>query len=107
MRSIFGTVLVGAAFAALATPSFSQELGDAKRGEDLAKTVCAECHAVEKGQGRSRNGEAPRFQTLATTPGFTPMAFKVALRTSHAKMPNLVLKNQEIDDLIAYIATLR
>jgi mono/diheme cytochrome c family protein len=107
MKAIIATIFAGTAFALSAGAGFSQELGDAKRGEMLAKSVCAECHAVEKGQGRSRNGQAPSFQTLATTRGMTPMAITVALRTSHKEMPNLVLKNQEVDDVIAYLATLR
>jgi len=107
MKSIIATIFAGAAFALLAGPSLSQELGDAKRGEDLAKSVCAECHAVEKGQGRSRNGQAPPFQTLARTRGMTPMAITVALRSSHKEMPNLVLKNEQVDNIIAYLATLR
>ena len=107
MKSMVATILAGAAFVALASPFHAQALGDAKRGQVLAQTVCAECHAVEKGQPRSRNGRAPTFETLATTPGMTPMALMVALRTSHREMPNLVLKNQEVDDVIAYVATLR
>jgi mono/diheme cytochrome c family protein len=107
MKPIIGTIFAAIAFAASASPSLSQELGDAKRGETLAKTVCVECHGVEKGQGRSRNGNAPSFQGLATTRGMTPMALMVALRTPHREMPNLVLKNNEVDDLIAYLATLR
>ena len=107
MKSIITVVFAGAASLALISPIFSQEMGDAKRGEELAKTVCAECHAVERDQAGSRNRNAPRFQTLATTPGMTPMAFMVALRTSHREMPNFALKNQEIDDLIAYFSTLK
>jgi mono/diheme cytochrome c family protein len=107
MKSIIAVSFAGAASVMLISSLFSQELGDAKRGEELAMTVCAECHAVEKDQGRSRNPNAPRFETLATTPGMTPMAFMVALRTSHKEMPNLALKNREIDDLIAYFATLK
>ena len=107
MKSIVATILAGAAFVAAASSIHAQPLGDAKRGQTLAQTVCAECHAVEKGQPRSRNGHAPTFETLATTPGMTPMALMVALRTSHKEMPNLVLKNQEVDDVIAYVATLK
>src|SRR5882757_9899518 len=107
MKSIIATVLAGAVFAASTAPAGSQELGSAKRGETIAKAVCAECHAVEKGEGGSRNAKAPRFQTLAGTRGMTPMAIMVALRTSHREMPNLVLKNQEVDDLIAYFAILK
>jgi mono/diheme cytochrome c family protein len=107
MKSIVTAVLAAAAFVALTSPIASQELGNAKRGEAMAKSVCAECHAVEKGEGGSPNGNAPRFQTLAAARGMTPMAFTVALRTSHREMPNLVLKDREVDDLIAYFATLK
>jgi mono/diheme cytochrome c family protein len=107
MKSITATVLAGTVFIALTGPIASQELGSAKRGEAIAKSVCAECHAVEKGDRGSRNGKAPRFQTLAAARGMTPMAIMVALRTSHREMPNLVLKNGEVDDLIAYFATLK
>jgi len=104
LRSI--TPLVAASLAISVGIVTAQELGDAKRGRVLAETVCAECHAVDKG-ALSRNGNAPTFQTVATTPGMTAMALRVALRTSHKEMPNLVLKNQEVDDVIAYIATLK
>ena len=107
MKSIAATMLTGAFLVAITAPIAAQELGSAKRGEAMAKAVCAECHAVEKGAGGSRNGNAPRFQTLATTRGMTPMALMVALRTSHKEMPNLVLKNSEVDDIIAYIETLK
>jgi mono/diheme cytochrome c family protein len=94
-----------AMFAANRAPA--EELGDAKRGLAVAQMTCAQCHAIRKGQLRSRNGRSPTFDAIAATPGMTPMAFRVALRTSHREMPNLVLKNEEIDDLAAYIATLK
>jgi len=106
MKRIGMTFFAAAGLAALAVAATAQEIGDAKRGRVLAETVCAECHAVDKG-ALSRNGNAPTFQTVATTPGMTAMALRVALRTSHKEMPNLVLKNQEVDDVIAYIATLK
>jgi mono/diheme cytochrome c family protein len=107
MNRIVATIFAGTAIVCFTSPGFSQELGDAKRGKSMAEMVCAECHAVEKGALRSRNGNAPTFTTLATTPGMTPMAVRVALRTSHREMPNLVLKNNEVDDVIAYLATLK
>ena len=107
MNRIVATLIAGAAMACFASPSFSQELGDARLGKTLAESVCAECHSVQKGATRSRNGNAPTFETLANTPGLTPMALRVALRTSHREMPNLVLKNAEIDNVIAYLATLK
>jgi cytochrome c2 len=107
MKHIIAAILAGASLAILAGSVTAQELGDARRGRNLAESVCAECHAVQKGALRSRNGNAPAFETVATTPGMTPMAIRVALRTSHREMPNLVLKNQDVDDVIAYLATLK
>jgi cytochrome c2 len=107
MKHIIAAILAGASMAILAGSVTAQELGDARRGQNLAETVCAECHAVQKGALRSRNDHAPTFETIATTRGMTPMALRVALRTSHREMPNLVLKNEEVDDVIAYLATLK
>jgi|SRR6185312_13613614 len=107
MKHLIAAAFAGTAAVCLASQGFSQELGNVKRGQNLAETVCAECHAVERDAPRSPNGSAPTFVTLATTPGMTSMALRVALRTSHTKMPNLVLKNHEVDDVIAYLATLK
>ncbi len=88
-------------------PVWSQELGSARQGHMLAETVCAECHAVEKGALRSRNDHAPTFESIATTPGMTPIAVRVWLRSAHREMPNLVLKPDEVDDVVAYLQTLK
>ena len=88
-------------------PAFCQELGSARQGQMLAESVCAECHAVEKGALRSRNDHAPTFENIATTPGMTPTAVRVWLRSAHREMPNLVLKPDEVDNVIAYLQTLK
>jgi cytochrome c2 len=100
-------VSAAAGLAILAGATSAQEMGDAKRGHLMAETVCSECHAIDKGAPRSRNGDAPTFESIANTRGMTPMALRVALRTPHQKMPNLILKNQEVDDIIAYLQTLK
>ena len=106
MRTIVMSVFA-AGLAFWAGAAAAQEMGDAKRGHLLAETVCSECHAIDKGAPRSRNGDAPTFESVAKTRGMTPMALRVALRTPHQKMPNLVIKDQEVDDIIAYLATLK
>jgi mono/diheme cytochrome c family protein len=67
----------------------AQDVGDVSRGFAVAHTICAECHAVDKGQLRS------------------PVTVRAALRTSHREMPNLNLRPEEVDDLIAYLSSLR
>ena len=81
----------------------AQELpGDPVLGRDLA-----ECHAVEADE---RDGITPGqrgFQDLADDPAMTPLALRVFLSTPHADMPNLILTQAEIDDLIAWIHSLK
>jgi mono/diheme cytochrome c family protein len=102
-----GAAALGLAIGVFPVSSYSQELGSASDGHMLASSVCAECHAVEKGALRSRNDHAPTFQNIAKTPGMTPMAVRVWLRSAHREMPNLVLKPNEVDDVIAYLETLK
>ncbi len=87
--------------------SRAQETGDVHRGQMLAQMTCAECHAVRKTQLRSRNRQAPTFVTLAHTPGINAMSIRVALRTSHREMPNLSLTTQQVEDVAAYILSLK
>ena len=49
----------------------------------------------------------PAFREIANTSGMTATAIRVFLRTSHPKMPNLILTPEETDDVIAYILSLR
>lgn len=88
-------------------PAFSQEAGDVMQGQELAQSVCAECHAVAPGAIRSPNGHAPTFDTIAHMPGMTPIAIRVWLRSAHKEMPNIVLSRDETDNVIAYLASLK
>src|SRR5262245_52702316 len=94
MRTIVTTFFAAASLAVSTGAAGAQEMGDAKRGHFLAETVCSECHAIDKGAPRSRNGNAPTFESVAKTRGMTPTALRVALRTPHREMPNLILKDQ-------------
>jgi len=102
-------VLLGAVIA-LAMPTThveAQEIGQPGRGLELAKQLCAQCHAVQKDEGRSPNELAPRFQAIASVPGMTGLALSVALNTSHRTMPNIILAADERADIIAYILSLK
>ena len=77
-----------------------------ERGLVIARRLCADCHAIERGQPVSPNMEAPTFQRVAKTPGMTRTALIVFFRTPHRMMPNLVIEGQDADDLIDYILSL-
>jgi len=89
------------------TPAPGQEIGRPEAGRILAERACAECHAVGKGRRQSPNGNAPSFQAVAEIPGMTAMALNAALQTSHETMPNVLLKEGELADIVAYILSLQ
>ena len=85
----------------------AQMQGDAMRGSALAETWCAACHIVDlKGTGKSVD-MAPPFIRIANDPKITPGFLQQWLVSSHPQMPNFNLGRREIDDLIAYIQTLK
>jgi len=111
MRNLIGTatgiVLALAAMTAAAGSARAQQPGNAERGLSLAQKICSECHLVDKVAGRSTNPDAPTFETIAKTPGLTSAALTVALRTSHRTMPNIVIKEDDSRDIVAYILSLK
>jgi mono/diheme cytochrome c family protein len=92
---------------AAATAAQAQERGDASKGLSYARRVCVECHAVLPKETISPNAKAPTFKAVANTPGMTATALAAWFRTSHPTMPNLILDPEDMDDVIAYILTLR
>lgn len=88
-------------------PAAGQEIGDPISGHILAREVCASCHDIEEDALRSPEPLAPTFETIAKTPGMTPTALSIFLRTPHSTMPNLVLAQDQLDNVIAYIMTLK
>jgi hypothetical protein len=51
---------------------------------------------------------APTFSAVADTPGMTERALFVWLQSSdHATMPNLMIAPGDLDDVVAYIMSLR
>lgn len=85
----------------------AQELGNPRRGEALARQICAECHAVGHRRLRSPNPQSPSFVAIASTPGMNGLALNAFLHTSHANMPNIILTGDQAQAIIAYILTLK
>ena len=99
-------LLLVAMFAIPATAG-AQESGNIARGETYARQRCAECHAVDRQTEYSPIRTAPRFERLANTPGMTNMALTAWLFSSHKTMPNLIVRGEHLDDLVAYIRSLK
>ena len=80
--------------------------GDAAAGRRFAETACVACHAVGSNQ-RSPNRAAPSFADIAASPGLTATAIRVWLQSPHTTMPNIKLSDEDKDNVIAYLLSLK
>jgi len=88
-------------------PAMAQDVGDPATGRRLAETWCSSCHVIGPDIQRGTSYGAPTFTAIARTTAMTPMALRVFLQTPHSRMPDLHLSRQEIDDVSAYIFSLK
>lgn len=92
------TILATLAFIA-ATPAAAQ--GSAERGATVAEQWCSNCHIAE---GKGSDAVMP----LATAArGRDDAWLRTFLTKPHGKMPDLSLSQREVEDLVAYLNTLR
>jgi mono/diheme cytochrome c family protein len=103
MRLIHWVVFLAAALSA-AGPSMAQDIA---AGERIAKTWCAGCHQVGKDQTGTRNDAVPSFPSIAGMSSTTAAGLRVFLSTPHGKMPDYSLSRNDIQNVSAYILSLR
>jgi cytochrome c len=75
-------------------------------GHRLAEAWCKDCHAIEPATVGTRGGP-PDFVAIANRPSTTALSLKVFFRTSHRRMPNLIIAPEQADDLTNYILSLK
>jgi mono/diheme cytochrome c family protein len=75
-------------------------------GYRLAEAWCRDCHAIEADTAGARGGP-PDFAAIANRPSTTALSLKVFFKTSHRRMPNLIITPEQADDLSSYILSLR
>ena len=80
---------------------------DVEAGAAYAEQVCSPCHAVRPHQRHSPLPQAPSFQSTADTPGMTELALTVFMQSSHPTMPNVLLEQDELRNVVAYIRSLK
>ena len=78
----------------------------AARGKVIADGFCADCHAVPLGPARP-NADAPSFVTMAKRLPSDVDILAAVIAYPHRPMPNIGLHREDVQDLLAYIATLR
>ena len=88
------------------SPALAVELGNAAAGLEYAQKFCADCHTVEEGTVMLFT-DVPSFQEVADTKGMSARALVVWLTTSHPNMPDIIIPPDDIDNVVAYIMSLR
>lgn len=78
------------------------------RGQAFAQASCGGCHAVGL-YGTSSNPNSPPFGYIANQEGLTAETLSVWLRGAHnyPSEMNFSLGEREVDELVAYMLTLR
>lgn len=101
-RAFLALVLACGPVAALA----QVPTGDPSEGSKIAKTWCSNCHVIDNHPTRAGD-TVPSFPVIAKRPTTTVLSLEAFLQTPHGQMPNFQLGRKEIDDVAAYIMTLR
>jgi mono/diheme cytochrome c family protein len=101
------SALLACALIALAVSPALAQSGRAQRGETLARTTCAGCHAIGR-TGESPLAIAPPFRTLHTRYPVESLAEALAegIVTGHPTMPEFSLDAAQVNDFIVYLKSL-
>ena len=97
-----GFLLSGVSFAA----ESQRRYGDAEYGRGLAVRWCGSCHLVTADQQRSMP-EAPPFAKIAQSTDVTGDSLARLLQSPHPKMAGFALSTAALDDIAAYIVSLK
>jgi mono/diheme cytochrome c family protein len=93
------------AFLAIAASASSALGADSANGLRLSRQWCSSCHLVEP--GGVTHDAAPPFAEISNDPTTTPARLRAWMADPHPPMPGLDLANQQEDDIIAYLMSLK
>lgn len=100
-KTISGCLLAGLYLLATAVPAGAF---DVEAGRRMAEVWCSGCHIID---GDGTSDVAPGFKQVANDPSKTPGRLRAWLANPHPPMPNFNLSRPEIDDIVAYLESLK
>jgi mono/diheme cytochrome c family protein len=81
---------------------FAQDLENARR---LSERWCAECHAIDSTPGKP--DRVPSFASIAAKQAASPEMIASFLLLPHATMPSFPLTRKDVQDLAAFIMSVK
>lgn len=94
---------------ALALAVQAQAPANVAQGRQVAERLCAGCHAIDGGGsgGTYQKADVPSFRAIANRPDRTADRLRGYIMTPHPPMPAVPLTLAEINDIAAYILSLK
>ncbi len=84
------------------------QAANAAAGQKLASAVCVNCHIIAPGVGPAQmTAGIPSFMALADQPDQSASKLKGFVLNPHPPMPQVQLTVPELDNLAAYIMSLK
>jgi mono/diheme cytochrome c family protein len=74
------------------------------RGQSLVQAWCLTCHGIGRHDGSGIN---LNFEAIAQMPSTTELSLRVFLQSNHRNMPNIIVKGRDLDDIVAFIMSLK
>ena len=99
---------VAAGLCVLAPAAHGQTPAAIARGQEIAERACGGCHAIAGRPGSTVQGTAaPSFGAIAGRPNQTSQRLQSFIMTPHRPMPGIPLSLAEVNDVVAYILSLK
>ena len=101
---------LGMALFAMSGMKVANGAGDANAAKGLIADRCAKCHETpySKPGERSEAVDAPSFQAMANDPAsYSPVKMRASLRQPHFPMQQFTLSPSDIENILAFIGSLR
>ena len=101
-------ILLAATHVSVTEAQVPGSAGDPVAGRLFALQSCTSCHIVAPGQANPEiSTAAPAFKAIANAQTTTVTGLHVFLISSHPTMPDFVLSDDQRENVIAYILSLR
>ena len=75
------------------------------RGQSLTQAWCSQCHTARLIDASAHPNLV--FEAIARMPSTTELSLRVFLQSNHRDMPNLIVKGRDLDDIVAYMLSLK
>ena len=107
-RRLLRILQVGTALCVLTSAAHAQTAASIARGQEIAERACAGCHALAGSAPRRVEGiDVPSFRSIAAGPNQTPQRLQSFIMTPHRPMPGIPLSLAEVNDVVAFLLSLK